>query len=120
MILTCCILQSKYAQKIYFIFGIDNQIYIVYNEYIVNDTVVQKEDKNMAQYKQYKYDSEGLDNLLIEVVKQAREDAEYYPQPRKDKNGNEIPLSKKTLREAEKIRQDAEGFLQAMRERYAN
>ena len=45
MILTCCILQSKYAQKICFIFGIDNQIYIVYNEYIINNTVVQKEDK---------------------------------------------------------------------------
>ena len=69
--------------------------------------------------KQNKYDSEGLNNLLLAVVEQANEDKDYYPQPRKDKDGNEIPLSKKTIREAEKIREDAEGFLTAMRERYA-
>ena len=78
--------------------------------------------------KQNKYDADGLNALLLAVVEQANEDAAYYPQPRTkrviDRNGNttmiSIPVSKKTEREAEKIRNDAEGFLAAMRERYAD
>ena len=77
--------------------------------------------------KQTKYDVDGLNELALAVIQQANEDKNYYPQPRTkkvvDENGNEvivaIPVSAKTLREAERIREDAEGFLQAMRERYA-
>lgn len=77
--------------------------------------------------KQNKYDYDGLNALAIAVMEQAHEDLNYYPQPRTkkvvDENGNiviiTIPVSQKTLREAEKIRKDAEGFLNAMKERYA-
>ena len=78
--------------------------------------------------KQNKYDYDGLNELAIAVMEQAHEDLNYYPQPRKkkvvDENGTEtivvVPVSKKTMREAEKIRQDAKNFLDAMRERYAS
>lgn len=78
--------------------------------------------------KQTKYDVDGLNALAIAVMEQAHEDMNYYPQPRKkrvvDENGNTVvvtvPVSKKTLREAEKIRKDAKEFLDAMRERYAS
>ena len=77
--------------------------------------------------KQMNYDFDGLNELAIAVMRQAHEDLNYYPQPRKkkivDENGVEtivvVPVSKKTLREAERIRQDAKDFLDAMRERYA-
>lgn len=77
--------------------------------------------------KQNKYDVDGLNALLLAVVEQANEDKAYYPQPRikkvVDNEGNtvtvSIPVSKKTEREAERIRKDAEDFLTAMRERYA-
>lgn len=77
---------------------------------------------------QTKYDADGLNELAIAVMKQAHEDLNYYPQLRKkkvvDENGTEtivvVPVSKKTMREAEKIRQDAKNFLDAMRERYAS
>lgn len=81
----------------------------------------------MKTLKQNRYDADGLNALAIEVMKQAYEDLNYYPQPKTkkvvDENGNTVtitvPVSEKTLREAEKIRKDAEGFLNAMKERYA-
>lgn len=77
--------------------------------------------------RQTKYDVDGLNALAIAVMEQAHEDLNYYPQPRTkkvvDEDGNTvtitIPVSQKTLREAEKIRKDAEKFLNAMKERYA-
>ena len=77
--------------------------------------------------KQNKYDVDGLNALAIAVMEQAHEDLNYYPQPRTkkvvDENGNTVtitvPVSQKTLREAERIRKDAEEFLNAMKERYA-
>lgn len=77
--------------------------------------------------KQTKYDTDGLNELAYAVMRQANEDRNYFPKPKtkkvKDENGNEItvtiPVSAKALREAQRIREDAEDFLQAMRERYA-
>ena len=77
--------------------------------------------------KQMNYDVDGLNELALAVMRQAHEDLNYFPQPRKKKEVNEegnvtivtIPVSKKTLRVAERIRQDAKDFLDAMRERYA-
>ena len=60
--------------------------------------------------KQFKYDSNGLNELAIAVMEQAHEDLGYYP------NSN----NPKTLKKAENIRTDAKNFLAAMQERYGN
>lgn len=60
--------------------------------------------------KQFKYDSNGLNELAIAVMEQAHEDLGYYPNT----------TSPKVLRKAEAIRTDAKNFLAAMQERYGN